>query len=273
MRMGREPSTTSQNTSSENEEPEYNPAYKCQRCKDTGMYRGRDSLGRDSMILCPCRKLREAEWQIKASGLEDEIKEKRFDNFECSQPWQQSMKDKAIEFGKEYFAAKDEGRKLPWLYIGGQSGSGKTHLCTAVCGVMLKKGVPVRYMRWATDSRKLRAIRNSPEYDGMFERLCNAEILYIDDLFKQKSHKTINVTEAETYVLFELLNERMMQNKSTIISSEWYLRSEMIEQVDDGTFGRVYQMTGYGRFDISIKRDTENNYRIKSGVKKDEGAD
>lgn len=218
--------------------------------------------GWHGMVFCECRKIREAERILRQSGLEGEIAEKRFDNFEIKYPWQQELKDKAIAYGKAYFEAKANGWKYPWFYVGGQSGTGKSHICTAICGVMLKRGIPIRYMKWTTESRRLRALANTPDYDGLLDKLIGVEILYIDDLFKQRSHKQINVSDAEGRVLFEILNERYIQNKSTIISSEWFLRSELIEQVDDGTLGRAFERTRAGEFVVNIERKPENNFRL-----------
>ena len=262
-RMGRSPTTHSQNTSPENDEEE-SRQYKCPKCKDLEMYRvvTPEFTG---MKYCECRKIREAERALRNSGLEGVIKEKRFDNFYPKEEWQKDLLDRAIRYGKEYFKAKEEGRTLPWLYVGGQSGSGKSHICTAICGVMMKKGVPIRYMEWTSDSRKLRALANTPDYDGLLDKLIDVELLYIDDLFKQKSRKYVDASNAEVKTLFEILNKRLMRNKATIISSEWYLKTELMNMVDGGTMGRIHERTGYGEFVVSIPRDEKNDYRVAGG--------
>ena len=236
------------------------PVFKCEKCHDTGwVFLDEDENGYHSVRECECVKVKAAENRIKASGLADEIKEKTFKRFQVNYPWQKEMYDKAVAYGKAYFKAKESGKKLPWFFIAGNPGCGKTHICTAICGVMLKRGVPVSYMQWVTDSRKLRAVVNEPDFDIMLEPYLEVEILYIDDLFKQPGNRTPNITDAEGKVLFEIVNGRYVRNKATIISTEWYLDSELM-QLDDGTFSRVYERAKDFRF--AVPRDKSVNQRM-----------
>ena len=127
---------------------------------------------------------------------------------------------------------------------------------------MLKKGVAVTYMQWVTESRKLRAVVNEPDFDVIIEPFTDVEVLYIDDLFKQRGRQEIDVSNAEAKVLFEILNNRYIQNKATIISTEWYLETDLMG-VDDGTFSRVYERAK--GFTVSIERGMDKNYRINGG--------
>ena len=43
------------------------------------------------------------------------------------------------------------------VFIGGQVGAGKTHLCTAMVGEFLKRGISAKYMLWRDDALKLKA--------------------------------------------------------------------------------------------------------------------
>ena len=218
-------------------------------------------------VECECQKIRKAELRIRNSGLENEIKEKTFKNFHAETEWQQQMKDTAIAYGKAFFEVRDAKGKMPWFFVSGNPGSGKTHLCTALCGAMLNRGVAVTYMQWVTESRRLRGMANDPDaFDEALEPFIDVEVLYIDDLFKQQGHKEIRATDAEAKVLFEILNNRYIQNKATIISTEWYLETELME-IDDGTFSRVYERTK--GFTVSIERGMDKNYRINGGVKQD----
>ena len=215
--------------------------------------------GYSEMVPCECQKVKEAERRIEKSGLSSEIEEKTFKTFVAEDEWQRHMKDTAIAYGKAYFSARESGGKLPWFFIAGQPGCGKTHICTALCGVMLKREVPVYYMQWVTESRRLRALANDPAFDAMLWQYTDIDILYIDDLFKQQGHQDIRTTDAEVKVLFEILNTRYIQNKATIISTEWYLENELMA-VDDGTFSRVYERAK--GFTVSIDRGQGHNYRI-----------
>lgn len=165
-----------------------------------------------------------------------------------------------------YLVLRREGR----IFITGNCG--KTHLCTALCGALLNRGVPVSYMQWVTESRKLRGYAFEPEaFDSIIEPYIDIDVLYIDDLFKQPAHKEINVSDAEGKILFEILNQRYFKNKATIISTEWYLDDELIP-FDDGVFSRVMERCRNGDFVLSIERGKDKNYRLfKHDRKKKEG--
>ena len=228
-------------------------------CEDTGWVRCEIAEGYTGVRECECQKARKSEKRIRESGLADEIKSKTFSSFKAETDWQRGMKERAVAYGKAYFKAKETGKKLPWLFIAGNPGTGKTHLCTALCGAMLKKNVPVCYMQWVTESRRLRAIANEPDFDAQISPYIDVDVLYIDDLFKQPGHQEIRVTDAEGKVLFEILNNRYIQNKATIISTEWYLETELMS-LDDGTFSRVYERAK--GFTVSIERGKDKNVRI-----------
>ena len=90
-------------------------------------------------------------------------------------------------------------------------------------------------------------------------------MLYIDDLLKSKGSGSLKPSEADIKICFELLNGRYIRNLPTIISSEFYLDSELIT-VDEATFSRVIEKTG-SEFMISVERNPDRNFRLK-GVRK-----
>ena len=105
---------------------------------------------------------------------------------------------------------------------------------------------------------------NEPDFDVIVEPFTDVEVLYIDDLFKQNyMQERLEVSKAEGKVLFEILNTRYIQNKATIISTEWYLETELMP-IDDGTFSRVYERSK--GFAVSVERGADKNYRINGGM-------
>ena len=165
--------------------------------------------------------------------------------------------------GKQYCFTVETGylvlRRGGRIFITGNSG--KTHICTALCGAFLKREVSVVYMQWVTDSRRLRALVNDVDaFEEEIQPFLETDVLYIDDLFKQPSHSELRATDAEGKVVFELLNRRMMLNKATIISTEWYLEDELMA-FDAGTFSRAYMLAK--GFTVNIERGMDKNYRLK----------
>jgi DNA replication protein DnaC len=194
---------------------------------------------------------------LKASGLENVLKDYRFDNYVAKEPWQQGVIDKAKKF------VNDEGNH--WFFMGGQSGCGKTHLCTAVCREFLLKGKSVQYMLWRDDVTKLKsAVTDSEEYGKLIDRYKNADVLYIDDLFKTGKVDSgfQKPTAADINVAFEILNYRYNNPALiTIISSE--LTEDELLDIDEATGGRIYERAKKA---FSIGQDRKKNYRIKGVV-------
>lgn len=214
----------------------------CAVCGGDGwiLHEGQD--GYRSSEKCQCRIAQEAERRIRNSGLSQVLDGWTFDAFKAEQPFQQMMKDTSLRYAKHIM---DGGTS--WLFMGGQVGSGKSHLCTAVCGELLKHGKSVRYMRWLTDVGHLKGIVNEREaFEEDIAKYKTAQVLYVDDLFKMQhlQGQRPRPTEADIKVAFELFDYRYADRKPTIITSEWFMPELMV--VDAGTFSRMYEMVkGY----------------------------
>lgn len=149
---------------------------------------------------------------------------------------------------------------MPWLYVGGNPGSGKTHICTAVCGELLKHNIGVKYMQWLDEARKLKAGVNDEDFEDSVSGYTAVSVLYIDDLLKQKYSPDPTFTEADIKIAFTILNARYIMNKPTIISSEWSLLDHLLP-ADEGVFSRVYERCkGYT---VTVDRNPQNNYRLR----------
>ena len=207
---------------------------------------------------CRCLVAKEAERRVRNSGLSGLLDRWTFEAYTTAEPWQATMKETAEAFVKH---VQDKGKG--WLFLGGQVGSGKSHLCTAACGELLKSR-SVRYMQWATDSRKLKALSNDEGFFDEVEPYLTADILYIDDLFKMqhKEGQQSRPTEADVRIAFEILNDRYILDKTTIISCEWLLTGDLMN-ADAGTFSRVYEKTrGYR---CEVLPGAGRNYRLRAG--------
>ena len=147
----------------------------------------------------------------------------------------------------------------PWLYIGGNPGSGKTHICTAVCGELMKHNIDVKYMQWVLDSRALKFMDDPEEYELEIQKYVKPSVLYIDDFLKQKYVDNPKFTDMDIKIAFSILNERYYKNKPTIISSEWDLTEQLMD-ADEAVFSRVYERSkGYM---VMVDRKRSSNYRM-----------
>lgn len=229
-------------------------AYKCEKCKDTGWL----DMGNYTVAKCSCRLAREAEERMRRSGLAEALDTQTFDSFQIRTEVQRRIKETAERYLSDLLGNPKSPRR-PWLYIGGNPGSGKTHICTAVCGELLKKNIGVRYMQWLDVSRKLKASVNDDDFEDEVADYINVSVLYIDDLLKQKYSPNPVFSEADIKIAFTILNARYIQNKPTIISSEWDLINQLLP-ADEGVFSRVYERSK-GHW-LTIERTPENNFRL-----------
>lgn len=234
--------------------------YHCDLCRNKGyiikVAEYADGSFHQVSTDCKCVEVRNSIMRMKRSGLKDIIKDYTFDKFIDSEPWQKSIKAAAMEY-----AENPEG----WFFLGGQSGAGKTHLCTAICREFLLAGKRVRYMLWRDDIVKIKgAVTDSEEYSNMIDKFKTVDVLYIDDLFKTGKAADNSVqkpTAADINVAFEIINYRY-NNPSllTIISSE--LSEDELLDIDEAIGGRIYERAK----SITIGKDRDRNYRIKRAV-------
>ena len=213
---------------------------------------------------CECMEVRRSIWRIKRSGLAESVERCTFEAFRANTDWQQRMK----EIAKRYCAEGAENGA--WLFYGGAVGCGKTHICTAVAGALMrKKHMGLAYMTWPSESTRIKAIVNDDEeYAEAVGRLKNVRVLYIDDFFKPVKDdlgRPKPPTAADVRLAYEVLNHRYINRMPTIISSERYLSE--IEDIDIAISSRITERSrGYS---MTIGRDREKNYRLKGGADSD----
>lgn len=221
--------------------------YDCPKCKNRGDFLVPYETG-TSIKYCDCMKVRRALKNMKNSGLAGVLDTMNFESFETKEPFQKAMYETAKEFLKSHDA---------WLYIGGQVGAGKTHICTAVCGELLNAGKEVVYMLWKDEATRLKGMVNDADYSDEIGRFKRCDVLYIDDLFKPVTADR-RVSPGDVNLLFEIINSRYAGKRRTILSSERPLFELM--DIDQATGSRIYQMSK--GFQISIAEGKEKNRRI-----------
>lgn len=205
----------------------------------------------EALIKCHCWPIRASIMRFKRSGLENVMSRYTFDRFETSEPWQKHIKDTALRF-------IDEHGKV--FFIGGNSGSGKTHVCTAITVELMNRGKAAYYMLWQDEIIKLKAcVLDSDEYQHLMTRLKEIEVLYIDDFLKPVGNQDKPST-ADARIAYELINYRYNNGKLiTVISSERLIGE--ILNIDEAIGGRIVEYAG--EYMINIKRDRSRNYRLR----------
>lgn len=220
--------------------------YNCSKCRNKGVY----AFVKDGFMVtkgCDCIELRKHYWNIQKSGLKDVIDQHTFDNFEATEPWQELMLSKTQKFAEN---------PLGWIFLGGQSGCGKTHLCTAVCGKLLRNGKQVSYIKWVAIVKRLKALKFKEDlYENVLQELRSAEVLYIDDFLKEE--------KPSMDIAYEIIDARYIErDKITIITSEMHINDMM--KLDEAVAGRIRQRSE-GNI-LQIINQEGRNYRLKGKI-------
>lgn len=233
--------------------------YECEKCLNRGHWLESRSDGdkffTEVMVMCKCNRVRKALRRLQESGLKHVVSDYKFDNFIATEDWQKSILQKSKQFVEDY-----EGK---WLFMGGNSGAGKSHLCTAVAISILKKENEVKYMLWRDEAGRLKSLLNSGEYLDEIEYYKNVDVLYIDDLFKTgrtENKQTQRPTPGDINLAFEILNNRAVRKKTTIISTECTM-TDLVD-IDEGVAGRIKDMCGE-EYCLNIGKDRAKNYRLR----------
>ena len=243
---------------SENGKLNQKDGYDCQICRNKGyIIRAVEENGFWRIVAqeCQCMKIRRTIRRMEKSGLKNLMRDYTFGKFEVSENWQKTVQNAAASYAKS-----PQG----WFFIGGQSGCGKTHICTAICRELILQGLDVVYMLWRGEITRLKAmVTDVDKYDNNIQLFKRAEVLYIDDFFKMGrgvgNNDIQKPTMADINIAFELLNYRSINNLQTIISSEFNI-AELLE-IDQALAGRIVENAN--PMPIVIRPDIKKNYRLK----------
>lgn len=222
----------------------------CEICGDKEVIYDLDDRGMPiNHRPCKCVEIKQYRKIIENSGLGNKLKECTFESFNAYNKTLQVIKTMSMQFCID--------SKAETLLLLGKSGTGKTHLATAVCRELLEKhSSPIRYVRFRELVQELKALtldletRNSVMY-----RYKKVSYLYIDDLFKHTDFRY----ETEKQLIFEILDYRYSNHKKTIITSEYSLE-ELLEK-DEALAGRLGERArGY----IADFNDIDNYRALKT---------
>ena len=223
----------------------------CEKCKNKGLVAVkvfRNNMFDIVLQQCDCVERLQAEQSKEQSGLKDNFGKFTFENFDTSKEYAKTVLEKA----KENVPTND------WFFIGGQIGSGKTHICTAISERLLMSATTVKFVSWRDLMSDLKnGFSGRPTFFD-FETFKKTEVLYLDDFLHGKA------TDFEIEKAFEIIDYRYRNSKKTIISSEM-LSSEIL-QLSQSIGSRIIEKSK--GFVCNIKRDTERNYRLSNNNQK-----
>ena len=219
--------------------------YTCTACSDTGFV---------DTKMCSCLKQLLITKNIQSSGMGNLIDKQSFDNFDLScyknnpenyQRMTQNLK-KARAFADGFARHHDN------LFLIGSTGTGKTHISTAIAKTVISQGFDVLYDSAQNIISDYETDRFKSGY-GMVEQISGkyteCDLLIIDDL------GTEFINQFSISVLYNLLNTRINKGLSTIISTN-LSTTELAGKYE----GRIYsRMVGA---DYTVLRFEGNDHRI-----------
>lgn len=216
----------------------------CSKCGNTGYIMTIDADGYETAVPCPeCFAQRQVVRRLHQSGVNpDDYKRYTLDAFRPDTDEAAKMKAMAERYLQEYPAGVGFG-------VFGKSGTGKTHLCIAICQEITKRhNEPHFYFSYRSEMpgliQALRTYKNNV-YEDTLKKWKECKNLYIDDLFKlagtMEGNKLVKINKDDLQVMFDIFNARYLNHLRTIISSEYSIND--IIGVDEALGSRIYDMT------------------------------
>ena len=220
----------------------------CPFCNDTG-YRGGE--------MCRCLKTYYVEEQRKELSKLLDLGSQSFDTFDTDwysdqrapgktkSAWEHMewVYDTCVEYAHNF------GKKPANLLLFGRPGLGKTHLSAAIAREVSGKGFSVVYDTAGHIFERFEAQKfGRDEAERDVERVLNCDLLILDDL------GTEMVTTFVQSALYQIINGRLLEKKSTIVSTN--LMPEAIAQRYSGQIAsRIegeYQLLPFVGEDIRV---------------------
>lgn len=220
--------------------------YACPKCGDSGYV---------DYKMCDCMRRALTEAGYESSGLGGLIRTQSFENFSLDY-YTNTVENRAKMEGSlrtlRGFAENFSEDTYKNFLLAGNTGLGKTHLSTAVARRVIERGYDVLYvtalgMVGDFEARRFgdgSGIRNDPA------RYTEAELLIIDDLGTEMTNQfTISC-------LYDVINVRINQRKSTIINTNIALReleTRYSERISSRLFGEYNPILFEGK-DIRMQK-------------------
>lgn len=204
--------------------------YSCTECSDTGFTAG-------GTKTCRCLKELIIKGRIAASAMGKLIERQSFENFDLNKysydPKVYERMKAILAMAKNY--VRDFAKKQENLLLIGPTGTGKTHISTAIAGALIHEGYDVIYdstQNIISDFEADRFRSNYGREESRSEKYLDCRLLIIDDLGTEFSNAFTLST------LYNLLNTRQNKGLPTIISTN-LSPDELARKYEDRIYSRI----------------------------------
>lgn len=201
----------------------------CKECADTGFI--------DGVRMCRCFREELVRATILSSGIGHLIEKQSFDNFDLN--WYKDDPENYEQMKQSLGAAKNYCKNFPKskgnLLLIGKTGTGKTHISTAIAREIIDLGYDVIYDSVQNiiadfEDDKFRRGYNDDELKS--EKYLECDLLIIDDL------GTEFTTQVTVSCIYNLLNTRYNKGLATIISTN-LSHDELARKYEDRIYSRI----------------------------------
>lgn len=158
--------------------------------------------------------------------------------------WQRSLHRRAGEFAQHPAGV---------FYIGGQTATGKSHLCSKIYYHIMANGSSgLCYQPWKAFTR-----RSSKDWQ-LIETAKGCNVLWFDGFLDVvSSHATPSASDLDRAL--EVIDARCSAGKITIVSSCW--TPKRLEDIAPPIASRIEQASGNGQYFLSVPDGKENRWK------------
>lgn len=202
--------------------------YTCTDCSDTGFV---------GTKMCKCLKQLLITKNIQSSGMGNLIDQQSFDNFNIdvykNQPEIKARMERNLKIAKAF--AENFARHHDNLLLIGTTGTGKTHVSTAIAKEVISQGFDVLYdstQNIVNDFEKDKFKSGYNQTESASDKYLECDLLIIDDLGAEF------ITQFSVSSLYNLINTRQNKGLSTIISTN-LTASELAGKYEGRIYSRI----------------------------------
>lgn len=214
------------------------PDYECKKCCDTGY----DSDGK----RCSCFNKQIINNLYTMSNMSHMLKKENFNAFNINVFSNEVYENEKLTPRQNMYYILDIGQEfccnfhesnMNLLYYGG-TGLGKTFMCNCIAKALIDKGITVLYQTSFSlfeivETHKFNSQTESEQNKLSYDMIFDSELLIIDDLGTELNN---SFTNSE---LFNIVNERLITEKKTIISTNLSLE-KLAKTYSDRIMSRVF---------------------------------
>jgi len=239
------------------DEASFRPRYSCGECGDTGFKETK--VG--GFVRCRCLKQMLIDESYSASNMKESLERENFDRFDIRLFSTEIDEDEGLSprtnmeniFRHASRFVENFGDQFSNLLLYGEPGLGKTFMCNAIAKDLLDSGRTVLYLsapRLCKLVEDYRFNRDSfADSKELIETVDEVDLFILDDLGTEFPSITSSAA------LFDMLNERILKRKPTVISTN-LTPDDMSSQYSERLVSRFFGMFEVLRFfgdDIRVK--------------------